>query len=343
MTFIMKYPIKTDYLPKVTSGRRMGKKISKVKFVVLHDVGNNGTNNNGTTAKGNINYYKNSKTELASAHTFIDDQDILECIPAVTAAAEKAWHVIYNKPKDNQLFGADSNDAAIGVELCYYPKDVARSKAAYDKYVWYCAYLAYYFGLDPAKCFTGHEILDPGRKSDPTNGLKYIGKNLNSCIKDIQAEYKACTGTAPAKAATTTATAKVEAKAKEVIGTVTIKTATLNARKSDDSSSAVLRTITKGSVVDVYTAGAWGYETSNGWVSKKEEYVTFKAAVNYVGTVTVKTATLNVRASDDVNSKVIQVVKKGEAYKATKIGSWGYKIGNGWVSKGTDFVTFKKA
>lgn len=276
MTFKMKYTINKDYLPVVSKGRRQGIKAKPIKFIVLHDVGNDGQNMNGTTARANINYYKNSKNVQASAHTFIDDKEILECIPAVTAAAEKAWHVLYNKTIDNKLYGADANDAAIGVELCYFPKDKARSKAAYDKFVWYCAYLAYYFKLDPAKCFVGHETLDPGRKVDPTNGLKWIGKTTAQCIKDIQAEYKECTGKAVATSVAKPVATTTEKR--EPIGTVTIKTATLNVRKSDDVNSAVVKTVKKGEPYKVYKVGSWGYDVGAGWVSKGTAYVTFKKA-----------------------------------------------------------------
>ncbi|WP_413467483.1 hypothetical protein [Metabacillus niabensis] len=50
---------------------------------------------------------------------------------------EKAWHVQYNKPYDNRLFGDDANDCdcAIGVELCYGgPIDFTEG---YKRFVWY--------------------------------------------------------------------------------------------------------------------------------------------------------------------------------------------------------------
>jgi hypothetical protein len=51
-----------------------------VRFVVAHDNGNP-----GSTAAGNVKYYENSRNEKsASAHLFVDDQEILECIPALT-------------------------------------------------------------------------------------------------------------------------------------------------------------------------------------------------------------------------------------------------------------------
>lgn len=187
MTFKMKYPIKNDLLPNKTK-RRGGTKIKGVRFIVLHDTGNP-----NSTAQGNVNYYKTSANSMsASAHVFIDDKEIIVCIPVEKNVAEKAWHVIYNKPADNLLFGGDSNDYAIGLELCYFPNDKARSLKAYDKYVWYAAYICHLYNLNPLKQLTGHHILDPGRKTDPVNALKHIGKSFNDLIQDIQREFIEC-------------------------------------------------------------------------------------------------------------------------------------------------------
>ncbi|MEC2266516.1 LysM peptidoglycan-binding domain-containing protein [Bacillus subtilis] len=185
MSFKMKYDIISDLLPTGTK-RRPGGKIN-VKFLVAHDTGNP-----GSTAKGNINYYRNSPTIAASAQIFVDDECIRECIPAVLGTPERAYHVIYNVTTDNRMFGADANDAAIGVELCWGGNiDGAKS---YARYVWILAYLCYKFGLDPKRDIVGHETLDPKRKIDPSNGLKHIGKTYNQLITDVAAEYKECSG-----------------------------------------------------------------------------------------------------------------------------------------------------
>lgn len=203
MTFEMRYPITPDFLPVIPrTGRRMGILMPSVRFIVLHDVGNDGEGK-GTTARNNISYYRNTASPnpaiLASAHTFIDDREILECIPATLGKPEKAWHVMYNLPHDNRIFGSESNDTAIGVELCYFPNDRARSLEAYKKFVWYCAFLAYHFKLDVNKCFIGHEHLDPRNKIDPSHGLKFSGKSYAQCIMDIKQVYKECLGKSSTK------------------------------------------------------------------------------------------------------------------------------------------------
>lgn len=187
MSFKMKYQIKQDFLP-INTKRRSGKKISKVRFLVAHDTGNP-----NSTAKGNVTYYKNSaNNESASAHIFVDDKEIIECIPAFKIP-EKAWHVLYNKPKDNQLFGYDSNDVAIGVELAYSVNGgKINNEESYKKYVWVLAYLCYFYELNPLKHITGHHILDPQRKTDPVNALSKMGKTYDGLLKDVHKELIEC-------------------------------------------------------------------------------------------------------------------------------------------------------
>ena len=189
--FQMKYSIENDFLTSGTK-RRSGIRLSKVRFIVAHDTGND-----GSTASGNLGYYERSANETsASAHTFIDDKRIIECIPATLQTPEKAWHVRYNVTGDNIKYGVDANDAAIGVEFCYsYKKGSINNKESYKRYVWYLAYLCYKYGLNPIKDIIGHNQLDPSRKTDPKNGLQHLGKTLENLITDVADEYKSCSGT----------------------------------------------------------------------------------------------------------------------------------------------------
>jgi len=169
------YEITRDYIRMGNS--RSGQKISRVRFIVSHDTGNP-----GSTAYNNQTYFNNQQPS-ASAHTFIDDKYILEIIPL----NEKAWHVQYNKPKDNQLFGADANDAAIGVELCW--GGSINFQEAYKRYVWYHAYLCKTFNLQPRQHIVSHKTLDPQRRSDPDNALKRYGITWSQFINDVQKEF----------------------------------------------------------------------------------------------------------------------------------------------------------
>ena len=163
-------------IPK-PSKRRSGDKLRDVKFLVAHDTGND-----NSTALQNVNYFINSANEVsASAHTFIDDKDIIECVPL----DEKAWHVRYNVPTDNAMFGVDANDYAIGVELCYFSKDKERSLKAYNNYVEYIAQKTLEYNLNPKTKIVGHYTLDPGRKTDPINAFKTFNKTWEDLIKDL--------------------------------------------------------------------------------------------------------------------------------------------------------------
>lgn len=185
--FKMKYNIESKYLAPHTK-RRPKSLIDKVRFVVVHDTGNP-----NSTAINNVNYYENSKNEMyASAHIFLDDKQIIECIPTGllnNLPAEKAYHVVYNETKDNEIFGADANDAAIGVEYAFGSKIDADK--AYPRYVWVVAYICYFYGLNPRTDVIGHHLIQKG-KIDPVNGLSKSGRTYERLLQDIVKEYEEC-------------------------------------------------------------------------------------------------------------------------------------------------------
>jgi N-acetylmuramoyl-L-alanine amidase len=188
MAFKEKFNIGSKYIP-TPSKRRSGLPISKVHFLVAHDTGNP-----GSTASENINFYCQTRNAVptASAHLFVDDNQILECVPALTGPPEKAWHVLYNKPKDNELFGVNANDAAIGVEYCFGGN--INADQAYAKYVWVLAKLCNVFNLDPSKSIVGHHFLDPERKTDPVTGLLRSRRTYSQLLRDVVLEYNDCIG-----------------------------------------------------------------------------------------------------------------------------------------------------
>jgi N-acetylmuramoyl-L-alanine amidase CwlA/murein DD-endopeptidase MepM/ murein hydrolase activator NlpD len=188
MSFLQKYTITPHYLTK-PSKRRSGKLImGGVKFIVAHDTGNP-----SSTATNNVSYYERTRDEQsASAHIFVDDKEIIECIPALTAPSEKAWHVLYRVETDNHIYGYDANDAAIGVEYCY--GGHIDADEAYRKYVWVIANICERFNLDPATAVVGHFFLDPTRKTDPVTGLAQSRRTYDQLLKDIVTEYHTCVG-----------------------------------------------------------------------------------------------------------------------------------------------------
>jgi N-acetylmuramoyl-L-alanine amidase len=245
--FKQKYIITPRYLTK-PSKRRSGRFMTPgVCFVVAHDTGNP-----GATAAQNVRYYEQTKNDQsASAHIFVDDREIIECIPAFTAPPEKAWHVLYNLPTDNRMFGHDANDAAVGVEYCYGGNIVADE--AYRKYLWTIAYACFRFNLDPAKCIVGHFILDPERKTDPVTGLARSRRTYEQLLRDIVLEYNECTGGAEANSAEITTEA----------GTA-IATFKLNIRKGEPSTRAPVVQAVAANTVLAFTGWTDNGEAVNG-------------------------------------------------------------------------------
>lgn len=167
----MAYEITRDYIR--TGNSRSGQRISTVRFIVSHDTGNP-----GSTAYGNRNYF-DTQQPSASAHTFIDDKYILEIIPL----NEVAYHVRSNVTADNRLYGTNANSAAIGVELCHGGR--INFQAAYDRYVWYHAYLCDRFNLNPKSDIVAHATLDPSRRTDPIGILRTNGISWSLFIDDV--------------------------------------------------------------------------------------------------------------------------------------------------------------
>ncbi len=178
-----KYPIERRYIAK-RPNTRPGLRLTTgtPAFFVAHDTGNPGAD-----ADSHYRYFNALTDRSASAHTFIDDKKILEIIPAGTDKdpAEKAWHVLYKVTSDNEHFGYNANDAALGVELCYGGN--IDFEEAYKRFVWYLAYCCARWNKDPRLFIPSHKQLDPARKIDCDNGLKSGGRTLKELIADVTA------------------------------------------------------------------------------------------------------------------------------------------------------------
>ncbi len=161
-----RYDIERNYVNNDYA--RSEEPIEAVEFIVSHE-----TANNSADADDHQRYF--GKIDFsASAHTFIDPTKILEIIPL----DEKAWHVRYDV--------SNANDVAIGPELCR----TGDFKKAYDRYVWYHAYLCQKFNLDPGKDIVAHSKLDPSRRSDPQSWLEPNGVSWAEFIEDVEDYYK---------------------------------------------------------------------------------------------------------------------------------------------------------
>ncbi|WP_415425700.1 N-acetylmuramoyl-L-alanine amidase [Staphylococcus borealis] len=188
-------PVKYDFLP--IGIRRSGQPLTSKKplFAVAHDTGNP-----HTTAQTNVNYYKNTYmidwSLVASAHIFVDDKECIVCIPVT----EKAWHVIYNTPIDNQWYNADANDVAFGVEGSYFPGNIQRSRKSLDNMARVLAYLCNYWGIDYKTEVPGHQDIQ-GDKIDPGNLLEACGysRNVKNLDKQIAKYINGVKKSSPSK------------------------------------------------------------------------------------------------------------------------------------------------
>lgn len=192
---LSKYAIERNYIQK-RSNTRPGSRLTTgaPAFFVAHDTGNP-----GASAENHYRYFNALTDRSASAHTFIDDKKILEIIPTGTGSdpGEKAWHVLYNVTTDNERFGYDANDAALGVELCY--GGSIDFEAAYARFVWYLAFCCKKWNKDPRLFIPSHKQLDPARKIDCDNALKYGGRTLKDLVNDVATEmYVVASRPAPA-------------------------------------------------------------------------------------------------------------------------------------------------
>ena len=233
-TFTEKFIITPRYIP-APSRRRPGVSLREVRFLVAHDTGNP-----GSSAAANVQFYINTcqtvePAKTASAHLFVDDKEILECVPALTGRPEKAFHVLKKVAKDNELYGINANDGAIGVEYCY--GGSINADQAYEKYVWVLAKLCFQFGLDPVKDIVGHFFLDPTRKTDPVTGLAHSRRTYEQLLRDVTKEYLECNGHVLPPPVATPETGTV---------TVTVK---LNLRKAPSTRAAIVQVLQPGTIM----------------------------------------------------------------------------------------------
>lgn len=193
MTFERKFDITARYLP-VPSARRRSYAMERVRFVVAHDSGNP-----GSSAAQNVAYFTRTASAkglpTSSAYLFVDDNDILECIPVFRPGKqpEKAWHVLRTEVS-LRLYGCYANDGAIGIEYCF--GNNINADRAYQRYVWLIAYVCYQFQLDPASAVVGHCMLDQTRRTDPRTGLGHGGFSYEQLLIDVVKEYAECSGQA---------------------------------------------------------------------------------------------------------------------------------------------------
>lgn len=122
----------------------------------------------------------------------------------------------------------------------------------------------------------------------------------------------------------------------------------LNVRKEASFDSAIVGVVKKGEVYTIVEEknGLGRLKSGTGWVSMGEAYVKRKnsaptsATVNTDFLVKIICNELNIRQSDNFDSKVVGTVKKNEVYTITQEsnGLGKLKSGAGWISMGSAYV-----
>lgn len=145
---------------------RPGTKLSRVKKVVIHWVGNA-----NSTAQANRNYFESLKTKkiYASAHYIIGlEGEILQCIPE----NEIAYHATV------------ANGYSIGIENCHPRWDGKFNEKTYNSLIELCVDICKRYNLDPEKDIIRH--YDVTKKECP----RYYVKNMDAWLK-LKADVKA--------------------------------------------------------------------------------------------------------------------------------------------------------
>ncbi|ELN1760840.1 peptidoglycan recognition family protein [Staphylococcus pseudintermedius] len=240
-------PVYTDFLPIGT--RRTGQRLvsGNPKFAVFHDTGNR-----DSTAQNNVDYYRNTYNidwaYTASAHVFVDDKECIICIPVT----EKAWHVLYDTPIDNNWYDDDANDIAFGLEACYF-SDRDRTLKSLDNACRVMGALCASWDINPRNEMPGHQDIQFD-KQDPGNILEAAGYGRSDMhiIDDLVVKYM--NGDAPApKVAKTVSQPKQGKPPKTVWAWHGIFTA------SDDNDDAIVVRRAFGMDAEEVDSGSWIY------------------------------------------------------------------------------------
>lgn len=101
------------YIPANSKNHGRKRSLGGIKYIVVHY-----TANEGDTAKGNANYFKNNVLKKpASAHYFVDDNEIVKSVPdnyiAYSVGGGK-----YKNAKGASFYKKCCNTNSISVELC---------------------------------------------------------------------------------------------------------------------------------------------------------------------------------------------------------------------------------
>lgn len=116
---------------------RSGIKLTAVKNIVIHYVGNP-----GTTAQNNRDFFNKSDTEVSSHFVVGLDGEIIQCVPLNEKSAASNWR----------------NSDTISVEVCHPDESGKFNQASYNSLIKLTAWLCHEFGLDQEDVIRHYDI-----------------------------------------------------------------------------------------------------------------------------------------------------------------------------------------
>lgn len=315
-----------DKFININKYARSGKKITKVKKIVIH-----WTANYGGTAENHFTYFSKSmiasnmklpekKRRYASAHFFVDKNEALCILPL----NEIGYHANDGKVRKLEELKPNANYLSIGIEMCV-EKDGTFHKNTISRTEDIAVELCKKYKLNPLKDIVRH--YDITGKSCPAPWISN-GKLFTEFKSRVNTKYNGIS-----KSST-----KVEDNKVLIDGVVEVLVDDLNLRSNSNTKAPIIRTLNKGSKWKAYKIENGFYNLGgNQWVSASERFVKFTP--NNIGTIKITVDSLNIRSGSSLSSPIVSVALKGQEFPIYEEKNNMYRINDGkWVSASEKYV-----
>ena len=278
-----------------------------IKYIVIHYVGA------VSSAKNNSDYFK-SEYRGASAHYFVDDNDIYR----VVRDEDIAWHCGTN----GTYFNGCRNSNSIGIEMCCFNNNgtIDMSDATINNTLELAAYICKTYGITIDRVVRHYDVT---HKSCPAPFV-----NTPSRWDNFKARLNAMIN-----GGTITPVEPEEHNTMNKVMYVTANSG-LNIRSGAGTGYSVVGSLKNGQSVTVYEEmNGWSRIGNGQWVSS--QYLTTNASqqVSYPTKYVTANGGLNVRAGAGTNYKKVKALPKGAKVTVYETRNGWSRIGNGqWVS-----------
>lgn len=323
------------YIP--ANPRMHGGKRSKIIYLIYHY-----TANRGDTARGNCTYFARGEGPIASAHYFVDDNEIILSVPEDTVAYSvggrpQSWHIPY--------YLRANNFNSISIEMCVHADGrigdatIARAQALGRE-------ICERYGIDSAHILRHYDV----------NGK--LCPNANDLLNDsVWAAFKAgiATASVPAEQSAPEETPALAPAGDWIVGhNYEVIVGSLRVRDGAGLNHGIIKSYPRGTVFTLkeivhLSISTWG-RTPSGWVCLEMRGVAYAAdrgEYSAGGTqgpsdgwevghnYTVTASSLRVRDGAGLNHAVIKSYPQGTVFTLKEIvhlsiSTWG-RTPSGWV------------